>query len=295
MAGAAFPSGEPGWQVTDLEQLASANALKGFNPVVFSAIAEGESGYENAGAGINPEGYGGYFGLGANESYGGGAAGQTSSQELLTNSSASFEQQAITVAIALNNYMQQHGGNFQAALEEGFSTQDYENAINYLNGASPTSTSYSGTGNSDTTPSSGSTSPGSTSATLASNSTSQAAPSQPQQSGVAGILQDIDAFLNPHVQTTNVPLIGSILNVPSDIETTILEVAGRGLFTVFFLFVTLGGIYMIVKKPANAALGVVSNYVIPEQRIAQAGQRLKVAQASESRKYAAQGLQDPFA
>lgn len=292
-------AGQPAWQVADLQQLAASGQLFGLNPAVLTGVAENESGWEVRGAGINPEGYGGFYGLGANSTY--SYAGQTfhDTPSLLSDpGSSSFETQSITAAAEIESLLNQYGGDLNKAISAYVSggpgdlnNADYQDALAALGGKIPTD-------NSAGTAPSASSGSGTTNATLASlnkSSTSTSQPTKPQQSGVAGILQDIDGFLNPHLSTSggSIPIIGSILQVPSDIESTILEIAGRGLFTVFFLAVTLGGIYLMVRKPVNAGANIVSQYVAPQQRIAQEARRLNISSAAETRRYATSGLQDP--
>lgn len=58
-----FPAGTPQWIETELDTLAAHNELHGITPGMAASAIKGESGFEAAGAGINSEGYGGYFGL----------------------------------------------------------------------------------------------------------------------------------------------------------------------------------------------------------------------------------------
>lgn len=97
-----FPTAEPTWQTADLTSLASAGKLGGLNPDILGAIAQEESGFENAGAGVNSSGYGGYFGL---------STSQVSTSTLETNSAASFEDQAQVAAADFNRYLDETGGN----------------------------------------------------------------------------------------------------------------------------------------------------------------------------------------
>jgi hypothetical protein len=128
-------------------------------------------------------------------------------------------------------------------------------------------------------------------ATLASASTQTANKAIPNLSGVAGVLQGIDAFLNPsrpNVQGGSLPIIGSFLNVPGDIETTILTIAGRGLVSTLFLAITVGGVYMLVRRPVSAVKSVVSPFQAG-QRIRQEGRRLNISEAAERRRQSEAG------
>jgi hypothetical protein len=294
-----FPSGEPAWQVTDLQQLAAANQLFGINPLVLAGVAGNESGYEVKGAGINSEGYGGFFGLGQNSSYSyGGSSFQDTAAELSDPGSSSFELQAQTAAAEIAHLLAGSGGNLQSALASytggGPDNGDYELAIQFLAGAAP-----AGPNSTIGTNQVGEAGTGGTSSNLA--STTAAAPTlnpaaQQQLSGVPGILQDLDSFLNPHINTpgSSLPIVGALIQVPGNIEGAIVSIVSRGLFTIFFGIVLIGGIYMIVKKPVNFGLAAAGRVVPQQQRIAQEGRRLRVSQAAESRRYAAAGLQDPF-
>jgi hypothetical protein len=96
----------PQWQIDQLNQLAQQNQLYGLDPKLLSVLVQEESG--GKGGGINPEGYGGFFGLGASSTYPGG----TTSPTLLKDTSPqSFAQQATIAASAFSNYLKQAGGN----------------------------------------------------------------------------------------------------------------------------------------------------------------------------------------
>jgi hypothetical protein len=96
----------PSWQVAALEQLAAQNRLSGVPTWVLALIAKEESGFEDAGAGINSSNYGGYFGLSANS---------VPPSVLLTNSQASFEQQAPVAAAIFAQGLKLSGGNYVGA------------------------------------------------------------------------------------------------------------------------------------------------------------------------------------
>lgn len=136
-----YPSSEPAWQQTELNNLSAAGKLSGLSPLVLSGIAENESGYENKGAGINSSGYGGYFGLGQNSSYSFGGQSFTETPSLLeSNSQPAFDQQAEAAAAALASYIQETG-SLQAGLAKytggGPTNGDYEDAVSILGGTSP--------------------------------------------------------------------------------------------------------------------------------------------------------------
>lgn len=147
-----YPSGEPAWQQTELNNLSAAGKLSGINPLVIAGIAGGESGYENAGAGINSSGYGGFFGLGQNSTYSFGGQSFTETPGILSDpSQASFDQQAQAAAAALASYMADTG-SLQGGLAKytggGPNNIDYQLATQNLGSDSPTlsGTSYPLTG-----------------------------------------------------------------------------------------------------------------------------------------------------
>ncbi len=112
-ASAASVPGVPSWQVTALEQLAAQNKLSGLPTWVLALIAKEESGFEDAGAGVNSSNYGGYFGL---------STSSVPAATLMTNSQASFEQQAPIAAAIFAAQLQRFGGNFvraEAAYQNG--------------------------------------------------------------------------------------------------------------------------------------------------------------------------------
>jgi len=102
----------PSWEWQDLQQLSQAGDLSGLNPVVVGSIDQAES--SGQGGGINPEGYGGFFGLSESGSYPGGTV---TPQLLEGTDSASFESQAEIAASAFNSYLSEAGGDPIAAEE----------------------------------------------------------------------------------------------------------------------------------------------------------------------------------
>lgn len=58
-----WPTGIPSWMEAELATLSAQGDLFGVPPAALASVAKGESGYEAAGAGVNPQGYGGFFGL----------------------------------------------------------------------------------------------------------------------------------------------------------------------------------------------------------------------------------------
>ncbi len=102
----------PAWEWTDLQTLSQDGDLSGINPVVLGSIDQAES--SGSGGGINPEGFGGWFGLSESGTYPGG---QVTPQLLQGTDATSFEQQAEIAASAYNSYLTEAGGNPIAAEE----------------------------------------------------------------------------------------------------------------------------------------------------------------------------------
>lgn len=97
----------PEWEVQQLNALGQQNKLSGIPPYVLAGIAENESSGEQAGAGINSSGYGGYFG--ANQT-------EIPSSVLQTSSKQSFDQQAQATASMLAGYQSPAGPIGDAAV-----------------------------------------------------------------------------------------------------------------------------------------------------------------------------------
>ena len=113
---AGYPPSQPAWQQDQLNQLSNQGMLSGINPLVLAGIAQNESGFENAGAGINSSGYGGFYGLGQHSTYSFGGSSYTETPTLLMDSSmASFDQQSEASAAEVASLLQKTG-SLQAAL-----------------------------------------------------------------------------------------------------------------------------------------------------------------------------------
>lgn len=96
----------PAWQSQELNDLAAGGLLSGVPPIDLAVMDQAES--SGQGGGLNPEGYGGYFGLGAGSSYPGG----TPSSSLLTDpSQGSFDAQAVIAASTFAEDLSSAGGN----------------------------------------------------------------------------------------------------------------------------------------------------------------------------------------
>lgn len=160
-----YPSSQPGWQQQELNSLSAQGLLSGVNPLVLSGIGQNESGFEAAGAGINSSGYGGYYGLGQNSTYGFGGKSFTETPALLlSNSQGSFDQQSEAAAAEVASLMASSGGSLQAALAKytggGPNNGDYTLVMGDLAGAAPLSGGASTvTGGAGAAPSGGGTAP----------------------------------------------------------------------------------------------------------------------------------------
>lgn len=99
---ATWPSipGTPPTMAAVLDNLANQNKLSGVTPAWLESIAQGESGFEVKGAGVNSSGYGGYFGLhyGTGTPKGVYSSGSASRATLLSNTPAALTHQAEIVA-----------------------------------------------------------------------------------------------------------------------------------------------------------------------------------------------------
>jgi hypothetical protein len=106
----------PGWENTELNYLSSKGMLYGLPPGLIGAIDQAES--SGQGGSINSAGYGGFFGLGANSSYG----PYTDTPSLLQGTNAlDFGDQAATTAYEFNQLLQRYGGNVYEA-EQAYQT-----------------------------------------------------------------------------------------------------------------------------------------------------------------------------
>lgn len=135
-----YPTSQPAWEQQELNKLSSQGLLSGINPLVLAGIAGNESGYENAGAGINSEGYGGFYGLGSHSTYSYGGQSFTESPSILSDPGvSSFDQQSEAAAAEVASLLASNNGNLQAALAQytggGPTNGDYELAMQDLAGA----------------------------------------------------------------------------------------------------------------------------------------------------------------
>ena len=117
-AGSPWPTGVPSWMEGDLAELAAEGALFGVPPQAMASVAKGESGYEEGGAGLNPQGYGGYLGLPATQPVTTPRGpGEASAAELLTSSAQSFDAQAELAAGRIATLASGSGGTVVRAIQ----------------------------------------------------------------------------------------------------------------------------------------------------------------------------------
>jgi len=96
----------PSWQQAELAQLSGEGLLSGVSPLYLAVIDQAES--SGQGGGLNPQGYGGYFGLGAGSTY---PAGTPSSALLSNPSQQSFDAQAEIAASTFAQDLSSAGGS----------------------------------------------------------------------------------------------------------------------------------------------------------------------------------------
>lgn len=100
----------PAWQVDTLNQLADAGLLYGVPPSVLAGIDQAES--SGQGGAVNPEGFGGYFGLGSGTAYPGGTA---TPAILHGTDPTSFSDQAQIAASEFAALLAKQGGDIYTA------------------------------------------------------------------------------------------------------------------------------------------------------------------------------------
>ena len=252
-----------------LDKMSSSNQLYGVPPQVLAAVASNESGYENAGAGVNSSGYGGYFGLGVGQPYPGGGpnqgqAGSATRSLMLTNSPTSFQYQAKLSSAEIAWLDQTYaGGTMVKALEDyvgGPGNPTYAGEAQIY-----TQTVLGGHGQAGGTP--GGTPSGGISGTPSNYpqvTTTQLTAAKAQSlHGATAILTEIDAFLNPG--TTKGGFL-SFLTLTHDVKALATMLLARGLFSLFFLGVTATGIYFMIKGPAVATAQTGANLYLSRER-----------------------------
>lgn len=108
-----WPKGFDAQQQQQLIQLSQQGLLSGIPPQIIAYIQQAESSFGyNAGGVINPQGYGGYFGLAKSKKY---PAGSTSPDLLHCISPTCYAQQAIIAASAFASYLPSAQGDFIGA------------------------------------------------------------------------------------------------------------------------------------------------------------------------------------
>lgn len=241
-----YTSGEPPWEAQILGNLDAAGALGGVSPAALSAFSQYESGYEDKGAGINSEGYGGYFGLGENSVYP-GQSGPIGASVLDTNSPASFTEQAEVAAAELASLIKSNNGSvYQAALEYDGGAVGEAQAVAAAQGGSLGGGSIvnaTGTGGSNGQ------------ITGAGSNGSGASSANPHLAGIGGFLQDIDGLLNPSGGNffTQLATLGT-----SDVKALVIMVAARSAFSLLFLGVTAVGVVVFTRGSGSS--GIISTY-----------------------------------
>lgn len=298
-----FPSGEPPWQVADLNQLASDNQLSGINPTILAGIAQAESGFEVAGAGINSGGYGGFYGLGQNSTY---PAGQSTPTLLMDPSEKSFMAQSILAASSFSQDLAAANGSVARAetiYQDGPNSTGSSSAGVPLilaalgNGAAmqnsntnPTvdTSSWGGTTGA-VTPSGNASGPGSGSAnatpsqTLNSSTatTSSLGGAPINLTGIGGVLQQLDGIMNP------TPISGwkTILSLgTADVVPALEMMASRGIFTIGFLVIAYLGFKQLTGSGGGSATQTIIKLANNSTKNDLAQQRIDHANAETARK-----------
>lgn len=107
----------PAWELEQLDALAAKGELSGVSPQILAAIDQAES--SGAGGAINPEGYGGYFGLGVGSKYPAAPQTPVPASLLEGTSTTAFDTQAILAASDYASLLAGFGGNVLEA-EQGY-------------------------------------------------------------------------------------------------------------------------------------------------------------------------------
>jgi hypothetical protein len=237
----------PQWQINILNALGQGGKLSGVNPKVLAGIDQAES--SGSGGAINPEGYGGYFGLSPSTVYpGGNVVGQQA--ELGTDPSA-FTRQAEVAGAEFSSLLASHQGNITAA-EQAYQGGGTEGS-SILQGlglggdttfGSPTKAGGTAVGTGGT-PASG--------ATLTAAQSQAASSAQATLSTVGKVLAELDSFLNP--QVSGGPLdIGNLVGA-SETASVVLTFVTRAFVSVIGLGTMAVGLYVFTRQ--TGVLGVV--------------------------------------
>jgi hypothetical protein len=100
----------PGWEVTQLQELANSGSLDGVDPHILAAIDQAES--SGSGGGINSEGYGGWFGLHVGNAY---PTGSINAATMSSTSQQAFDEQAQIAAGEFASLLESHNSDPYAA------------------------------------------------------------------------------------------------------------------------------------------------------------------------------------
>lgn len=96
----------PAWQVAELQRLAAAGSLSGVDPHIIAGIDQAES--SGQGGSVNPQGYGGFFGLSPSSHYPGG---HVVGSAIYGTTPQAFDVQAETAAAEYASLLGQFGGD----------------------------------------------------------------------------------------------------------------------------------------------------------------------------------------
>lgn len=291
----AFSLGIPAWEQTQLQDLYDFGLLGNVNPTYLGLIDQAESSGQGSGPARSNTGYGGFFGLAANNNYPkiGGGVDSVSNAVLSGTDPASFDQQAVVAAGLFSSLLSQFGGNpieaenaYQLGPNNPKSVLDStsnegaklftEAGIGPGGGSGPSLN----TGGAATTPPASGTSGAPTS--------TASAISLP---GIGGGLQALDKLLNPTGGST----LTQILTLGgSDILAAVEGLVVRALFSAAFIGVFYIGIKAISSGGGSSggtsisdAIDSATGKVQSQQRIGQAQQRIDLqgnAQAQQDQR-----------
>jgi hypothetical protein len=258
----------PSWQLQDISTLSSNNDLWGVDPSIIASIDQAES--NGRGGGINSAGYGGFFGLGANNEY---PAGTLTTSELTSTSSTSFEDQAVIAASDFARLLTDNTDNVYSAEQEyqGGSTEgDSVFASNNV----PSYDAPTTVNTMEAITNSGSATTSNNTAQLTSAVTS-AQSSQPTDT-LGKVLVALDGYMNP----STTPLESILTLGLSGIESTIVMLVSRLIGVGVGVGMLATGVYLGFVKPAGGVSGILG-MANQRQRLGQASQRLELTQNAQ--------------
>jgi hypothetical protein len=260
----------PGWEQSQLTQLASENALSGVNPVILGAIDQAESSGDPGAP--NPEGYGGFFGLSPTTTYpGGNIVGSGEGQDTVQE----FDKEAIIAAAEFNSllagaggdpiqaeYHYQQGGGAQPESDQALESGNFGDGPPLVDEALGGVTLQSdiagptGTG---------------TSAGVSTGNPIQLV-------GIGAVLQSLDDIMNPSGGST----LTQILTLGgTDVLASVEGLVVRGLFSAAFIGVLYFGVKALSSSGGGTSTSIV-NQIQGQQRIGQENQRLDIARTRTS-------------